>query len=93
MAIILLLITCDWNMLKFSPKWLVYLFPEPVTISYTSCMKTSACVQLHWNLFVRYQKELRAEYKVQCGHNEMAFYNITHLNMRGKDCSVMSNMR
>ena len=39
------------------------------------------------SIFYRYKNELRVEYKVQCQPDELAFFNITYLNIQGpEDC-------
>ena len=42
----------------------------------------------------RYEKELKVEYKVQCGEDdELAYYEFTHLDLQPKDCEDDGNLR
>ena len=41
----------------------------------------------------RYKSEMRVEYLVQCGEDQLAFYNITHLDTQSKeDCKNEEEM-
>ena len=36
--------------------------------------------------FGRYDNKLRVEYKIRCQQNEVAYYNMTYLDIQGRDC-------